>query len=341
MKKLKIGILGIGHNHGAAKISELRGFGDEVEIAGVAESEKIWLKKRKSLKAYDGLTFMSEEELLSLPGLDAVFVETSVPRLVPAAEKCVKLGLHVHMDKPAGVDLKQYAKVLRTAKAKNLVFQTGYMYRYNEAFAYLRDAVKSGRLGRLYGIQTAMSTLHPKNFKEQLVSYGVKAPVMYIFGCHLMDAIVTLWGKPLSVTAFNKSTGDDGMTFEDDSFAVLDYGNGIASVKVSSSETNGYGRREITAYGEKGAICIRPIEGSATVYETVRREAEGRSWKSFANEVKLKESEGRYHEMISDFIAMIRGEKESQYTYEHELYIQALTLSACGYDIDLEKDCIL
>jgi len=77
------------------------------------------------------------------------------------------------------------------------------------------------------------------------------------------------------------------------------------------------------------------------VYETVRREAEGRSWKSFANEVKLKESEGRYHEMISDFIAMIRGEKESQYTYEHELYIQALTLSACGYDIDLEKDCIL
>ena len=66
MQKIRLGQLGIGHNHGEEKMKSYRRYPDLYEIVGVAEPDEEWLNKRKHLKGYEGLPFMSEEELLSL-----------------------------------------------------------------------------------------------------------------------------------------------------------------------------------------------------------------------------------------------------------------------------------
>ena len=99
MQKIKIGQIGIGHNHGEAKMLSARKFPELFEIVGFSEDNEEWIKKRGRLKGYEGLTRYSTEELISK--CDALLIETDVWNLTETAKKCIDAGKHIHMDKPA------------------------------------------------------------------------------------------------------------------------------------------------------------------------------------------------------------------------------------------------
>ena len=47
MKKIKIGQIGIGHNHGESKMKAVRKFPELFEVVGYAEENARWIEKRK------------------------------------------------------------------------------------------------------------------------------------------------------------------------------------------------------------------------------------------------------------------------------------------------------
>ena len=167
--KLRIGIFGIGHNHAAAAITALRAR-EDVEIVGLCEPDDAVREKRlrENPNVYGDIPVMSEERLLA-SGIRAAMVEASVPDLVPTALRCAEAGLHIHMDKPAGIDLSLYRTFLDVMREKHLVFQTGYMYRYNAGVRYVLERVRTGALGRIYNITAEMCTKHPDWFERQLI----------------------------------------------------------------------------------------------------------------------------------------------------------------------------
>lgn len=193
MKKIRIGQIGIEHNHGEGKMNSVRNFPELFEIVGIAEKDSELINKNGSLPAYRDLNFMGIDELLS-KDLDAALIETGVKDLIPAARKCIDAGVSVHLDKPAGESLKEFVELLNTAKAKNLTVQLGYMYRYNPAVKKCIEAVKAGMLGEIFSINAEMSTCHTEEYRKWLNNF--KGGTMHIFGCHLIDLIVTILGKP-------------------------------------------------------------------------------------------------------------------------------------------------
>ncbi|MBO4572228.1 MAG: Gfo/Idh/MocA family oxidoreductase [Clostridia bacterium] len=329
MDKLKVGIFGVGHGHANAVAETVKRRSD-VEIVGVYESNDALFAKRndEAHGLYDDIKRRGFDELSSM-GLDAALVECSVPRLVELATALAEKGINIHMDKPAG-GLDEYKKLLSALKERNLVFRTGYMYRYNAGVRYLIKAVNEGRLGRIYNVSAQMCTKHPKYFKEQLRSYGVKAPVMYIFGCHLIDLVLRIKGKPGYLKSFHTISGDEGLDLEDTSIAVFGYNDGLATIKVSSVETNGWGMRELTVCGERGTICLRPIESPLTLTETIIDEQ--KPWKDVHRVVPMTEI-GRYDLMFDEFFAMIRKEIPYDVDFEHEFDLQKYTLASCGYNV--------
>ena len=68
MKRIKIGQIGIGHNHAEAKMLAVRKFTELFEIVGYAEENERWVEKRGSFKGYEGL-----------PRMKQTFWEKSVP----------------------------------------------------------------------------------------------------------------------------------------------------------------------------------------------------------------------------------------------------------------------
>lgn len=324
---IKIGQIGIGHNHGEAKMLAVRKFPELFEVVGFAEENEEWIKKRGHFKAYEGLKRYSVDELIDK--CDALLIETDVWDLTEIAQKCIDAGKHIHMDKPSSGTLEEYKHMLDTAKAKNLIVQLAYMYRYNPAVQKTFELIKDGKLGEIYSINAEMSTYHPKDYKKWLTNFG--GGIMYILGCHLIDLIVYIMGKPDKITTFLKHTNLDGIDFADNNLAVFEYEKALARVFVSSVEVNGFGRRQLMVSGSKGTVNIYPIERPITMTysDTEIADATYDDRKIFIP-FEDNTANGRYDEMMKDFYAYIMGEKENPFTYEHEYAVQKVLDEVVG-----------
>lgn len=324
---IKIGQIGIGHNHGEAKMLAVRKFPELFEVVGFAEENERWTEKRGDLEGYKGLKLYSVDELIEK--CDALLIETDVWNLTETAQKCIDAGKHIHMDKPGSGTLEEYKHLLDTAKAKNLVVQLAYMYRYNPAVQKCFELIKDGKLGEIYSINAEMSTYHPKDYKKWLTNFG--GGIMYILGCHLIDLIVYILGKPDKITTFLKHTNLDGIDFADNNLAVFEYEKALARVFVSSVEVNGFGRRQFMVSGSKGTVNIYPIERPITMTysDTEIADATYDDRKIFIP-FEDNTANGRYDEMMKDFYAYIMGEKENPFTYEHEYAVQKVLDEVVG-----------
>lgn len=324
---IKIGQIGIGHNHGSAKLQAIRKFPELFEVVGFSENSEKWLEERGSLKVYEGLTNYPVEELIDM--CDALLIECDVKNLTKYALMCVKKGKHIHMDKPASGSLEEFKEVLDIAKEKNLVVQMGYMYRYNPAVLKTFELIEEGKLGEIYSINAEMSTFHPKKYKEWLTTFN--GGIMYILGSHLVDLIVYIMGEPDRVTSYLKHTGLDGVDVCDNNLAVLEYGNSLARIYVSSVEVNGWGRRQFMVSGSKGTVNIVPMENPCTMmYSDLAITDTHYEDKKVICDIKDVPKDSRYDTMVSDFYEYIKGTKENPFTYEHDYLVQKVLYEIIG-----------
>lgn len=326
MKKIKIGQIGIGHNHGEAKMLAVRKFPQLFEVVGYAEPNQKWIEKRGSLGAYKGLKRMSVEQLID--GTDALLIESDVWDLDKYAKHCVQKGKHIHMDKPAG-EISQFKSVLDIASSKNLVVQMGYMYRYNPAVQKCIEQVKNGSLGEIYSINAEMSTFHSAEYRSWLKNFS--GGIMYILGSHMVDLIVYLLGEPNKVLSVLKQTGRDNVYALDNNFALLEYDKAIAKISVSSAEVNGWGRRQFYVCGQKGTINICPIEKPMTMtYSSL--DFNDKHYSDVKEQATLPELslDSRYDQMVKDFYDYIMGNKQNPFTYEHDYLVQKVLSDIVG-----------
>jgi len=323
MKKIKIGQIGIGHNHGAEKMRAVRKFPELFDVVGWCEEDEEWVKKRENLDIYQGIPRLSREELLD--SCEAMVVETDVWRMMEAARECVDRGIHMHLDKPAGEDFAEYAAIMNAAKASGTVVQLGYMYRYNPAVLYILDKVRSGKVGEVLMIHAEMNTEHPADFRKWLEHY--KGGDMYIFGSHLIDLVYLLQGAPLEIHSFLDKTHFDGNDSYDSTLAVLQYPKAASTVRVTSFEANGYGRRQLVVVCEGGSFEIKPFENPTKLYFTPR--GTGNAYSYAATEIEVPTLSGRYDTQISDLAAFIRGKKKNPFDWDYELRMHELVLRAC------------
>ena len=334
-KRICIGQLGIGHNHGSGKMAALRKLTDHFEVVGVAEPDPEWRAKREGDPAYKGLPWLSEEELLSMEGLDAVAVETDVPELIPAAKRCLEAGLHIHLDKPGGEAMGPFRETLELADRKDLVVQMAYMYRYTPAIQLCVRAVREGWLGRVFEVHAVMSRMDGMDYRQWLRQF--RGGAMYIFGCHLIDLVVSMLGAPDRVTPYLRRTWHEKDDLFDNGLAVLEYPHATATVRTSVVEVEGFRRRQLTVCGDKGSFEIQPLEHNGpNPKEAVVRLALAEpcgGYEAGCHEFEMPTPKGRYDAQLIDFTRMIGGQKPNPYPASHELVVQEATLDASGWQI--------
>lgn len=326
MKKIKIGQIGIGHNHAAALMPAVRKLPELFEVVGYAEENEHWIDVWGKHPAYQGLPRLSVEEVLAQS--DAILVESDVPNLTRYAKMCVDAGKHIHMDKPASGTVEEFAEVLRIAKEKQLVVQTGYMYRNNYGIKKCLELIKEGKLGEIYSINAEMSTYHGVEYKKWLTTFD--GGIMYILGCHLVDLILYILGEPKKITKFFKHTKLDGVDFADNNLVVMEYEKALARVFVSSVEVNGWGRRQFFVSGSKGSIDIRPIENEIKVtYSDLEIADTPYGDKKEYLDIQDIPATCRYDDMVQEWYDCIVGRKENPFSYEHELTLKRVMDNIC------------
>ncbi len=321
-KRIKIGQIGVGHAH-ATKLAVYRQSPD-YEVVGIVELDPELRKRAETMGAFRDLPWMTQEQLLNVPGLEAVTVETRVSDSLAAAEACIAAGKHVHLDKPAGQSLPQFRRILDAAARQRLLVQMGYMFRYNPGVVLLREFLKKGWLGEPFEVHGVISKVTPPETRRQWASFP--GGVMFDLGSHLVDLVVGLLGKPQRVDPFlrHSSAADDGLV--DNGLVVFSYPKALASVKSTALEVEGMDRRHLVVCGTEGTFHIQPLDDpAARVALATARD----KYRKGYQDLRFPKYE-RYVADAADMAKILRGEKKADFSCEHDLAVQETLLRASG-----------
>jgi len=333
MKRIRIAQIGTSKNsHGNQVWNSMVKQSEIFDVVGYAFPENEREKFSDYARSFDGYREMTVEDILNDPEIEAVTVETEEIYLTKYAQMGAKAGKHLHMEKPGGTEFSEFKKLIDILKDKQLVFSTGYMYRFNPKIQEAIAKVKSGELGQIYAVEAHMSCKHSTEVRRWLRMFP--SGMLFFLGCHLIDLVYQIQGEPMEVLPLSCSTGIDGIFSQDYGMAVFRYPNGLSFVKTSANECGGFMRRQLVICGEKGTIEIKPLEvflpnGQYTASAEAYSEDWNQPW-----EVSQTDLYDRYDGMMRNFAEMIRG-KDNPYSYDYELSLYRLILQSCGKEIAL------
>ncbi len=325
--RIKIGQIGVGHAHAEGKMRSYRE-SDDYEVVGVVEPDPELRKSRSQRPGYQGVPWMTQEQLLGTKGLQAVAIETQVRDLLDSAEACVDAGVHIHLDKPAGSSLPQFRHILKTAASKGRIVQMGYMYRYNPAIVLMRDLLKKGWLGEPFEIHTVMSKVVGQDSRRELADYP--GGIMFELGCHIIDLTVGVLGRPSKVTPYVRQSSPQNDGLLDNMLAVFEYPRAVATVKSTAQEVEGFARRHFVVCGTEGTFHVQPLDSPSARLALSRERG---TYKKGYQEIKFPRYT-RYIDDARDLAMIIRGEKESDFPPEHDDAVQETVLKASNLPLD-------
>ena len=316
--RIRVGQMGTQHSHAAGKMEAVRKLSDLYEVVGVSST------KPPSGKSYEGLRQLSEDALLSEPGLNAVLIETGIEEAPQSALRALRAGMHVHLDKPGGLEHEAFKQMRLEAHQRGLTVQMGYMLRYNPAFQLLFQALREGWLGEILEIDAMMGKLADSEIRKSIGA--LPGGGMFELACHTIDAVVTLLGRPLEVHPFSTpSQPKDGV--RDNQLAVLVYPKATVTIRCNHADPFGTPRRRFQVAGTKGALEILPLEsGRATLW----LDRDRGEWKKGANSVALPLPAGRYDLEFVDLASVIRGDKPLAWNALHDIAVHETVLKAAG-----------
>jgi predicted dehydrogenase len=321
--RMRIGQIGTTGAHASGKMMAMRGLKELWDVAGIVEPEAHLLQSPVTTRAWQGLRVLTEEELLGMPDVKAVAVETRIGDATQTALRVLRAGKHVHLEKPGGFSHADYKAMRLEAERRNLIVQMGYMLRYNPAFELLYRAAREKWLGDITEIDVFIGKLgdpQTRNFIHQLPGGG-----MFELGCHVIDTVITLLGVPKSVTAFSTPSKDDGA--KDNQMAVFEYPRATAVVRCNFADPFGDHRRRISVTGTEGTLEIIPMESRNV---TLSLDRDRGSYRKGTQKFQFGQPGGRYDGEFIDLYRVLRGEKRFMWDAAHDIAVHEAVLRSSG-----------
>lgn len=325
MAKIKYAQIGTEHGH-ANKISVYRD-SPEYEVVGLAEPNAKLRDGLRTNPRYRDVALFSVDELLAIPGLQIVGVETAVRDQLRFARQVIDAEKHLHLEKPGGSSLSEFTKLLDDAAKKHLIVQLGYMYRYNPAIVLLNELLAKGWLGDVFEVHAVMSKLSGQALRDEVGEFT--GGTMFELGCHLIDLVHGILGGPDKVHAFPRHSAKNTDKLNDNMLAVFEYPKATATIRTSMIEVDGFARRHLAVVGTKGTLHIQPLDNPTA--QLTLSQARGK-YKAGHQEIKFP----RYSRYVGDVAALakwIRHEQDPVFSYAHDVAVLKSVLLASDMDV--------
>ncbi len=188
---------------------------------------------------------------------------------------------------------------------------------------FLRDALAKGWLGEPFELHAVMSKVVTPQSRVAHAEFS--GGMMFELGSHLVDLAVAILGRPTKVTPYLQHVAriDDGLA--DNTLAVFEYPRALASVKSSALEVEGGARRHLVVCGTEGTCHVEPLDEPNV--RLALSQPRGPYRKGYQT-IPFGEYP-RYADDMTDLARVIRGEKEPDYSYEHDrTVLETLLLAA-------------
>lgn len=271
-EKIRLGIIGIG-NMGAAHAKNVAaGKCPDFVLTAVADIKPdrlAWAAAElpASVKRYD-----SAEALLECGEVDACMICVPHYDHPKYAIACMQRGIHVMVEKPAGVYTKQVREMNEEAKLhSDVVFGMMFNQRTNCIYRKVRELVQSGAYGGIRRTNWIITNWYrPQAYYDSgdwRATWAGEGGGVLLNQCpHQLDLWQWICGMPVSVEAKLSYGLWHDIEVEDDVTAYVKYANGATGVFVTTTgDAHGTNRLEIQL--DRARIVVENGKISLLVYE--------------------------------------------------------------------------
>ena len=278
MKKLKVAVIGVGNIAYFHIINYVKN--PDTELVAFCDINPDTLKRRGEEFGVTKLFTDYNEMFKAVPEIDLVSVCTWNNAHAPASIAALNAGKHVLCEKPMAMNAGEALMMQEAAKRNNRVLQVGFVRRFGNDAAVIRDFAQNGNLGELYYARASYVRRNGNPggwFGDKARSGG--GPLIDL-GVHIIDLVRYLMGnpKPVSVSgaAFQKlfnrpniktpkaynatvTTKNDTCDVEDFATALIRFeGGAVLNVEAGFSLNLGKDETNIGIYGTKGGVKLDP-----------------------------------------------------------------------------------
>lgn len=152
MKKLNIGIVGCANIAKRFIIPTLKEM-EEYNIIGIASRTKETADE--FAKDFNIKAFYSYESILEDKSLEAVYIPLPNSLHYEWIKKSLQKNLHVLVEKSMTCSFEETLELNNLAKEKGLVLIENFQFRFHSQLKYIKDLIKSGRIGELRNIRAS------------------------------------------------------------------------------------------------------------------------------------------------------------------------------------------
>ena len=260
MSKVRYGIIGVGNQGSNYSNVFKRGDIKNGVLTAVCDNNPVKLDAAKKLLDGCDVAFFDEYKAMLDSGcIDAVLVETPHYQHPEIVIECLRRGLHVVCDKPAGVYTKQVREMNEAAKKSNARFAMMFNQRTNCVYRKMREIITEGGIGQLQRVNWIITDWYRTQFYYDSGSWratweGEGGGVLINQCPHQIDLVQWIVSEmPTSVRGFCGYGQWHDIEVEDEVTAYFRYKNGATGVFITTTgETPGANRLEIS--GTKGKL---------------------------------------------------------------------------------------
>ena len=256
-EKIRLGIIGVGNMGSAHGTNIVGGKCPDFELRAVADVNPARLEwAREHLGAVE--CFDDAVAMLDSGKIDACMV--CVPHYDHAkyAMECMKRGIHVMVEKPAGVYTKQVREMNAEAdRHPDVVFGMMFNQRTNCVYRKMRELVQSGKYGRIRRTNWIITDWYrPQAYYDSgdwRATWSGEGGGVLLNQCpHQLDLWQWICGMPVAVQSNMRFGQWHDIEVEDDVTTYVEYENGATGVFVTTTgDACGTNRFEIQMDGAK------------------------------------------------------------------------------------------
>ncbi len=275
MQKIRLGIIGFGNMGTGHAQNILDGACPDFEVSAVADIKPARLEVAKEM--FENVaTFSNADEMINSGLCDAILVAVPHYDHPTYAIAAMKAGLHVMVEKPAGVYTKQVNEMNAQAEKHNVVFGMMFNQRTNAVYKKMRELVKSGEYGQIRRTNWLITNWYrPKAYYDSgawRASWKGEGGGVLLNQCpHQLDLLQWICGMPKTVQAHLSYGKWHDIEVEDDVTAYFEYENGATGVFITTTgDPCGSNRFEVQM--DKAKIVVE--DGELSLWELEMAEPE-------------------------------------------------------------------
>lgn len=253
---INFGVIGCG----SISATHLAALAEMKDVRVVAVSDANASRRTNAAAKTGARAYADYHELLADPDVDIVTILTASGAHAAVGMEAARAGKHVVVEKPLDVTVENAQALIDCCREKGVTLSCIFQHRFDPAVRILKDAVTSGRMGRINACCCHTKWYRDQNYYDCANWRGTLkfdgGGALINQSIHYIDTMLYIMGDAEEVFGYTATLAHERIEGEDVAMATVKFRSGaLGLIEGTTSAYPGFYAR-LDVHGERGSVII-------------------------------------------------------------------------------------